>query len=64
MIDREGRGTTKRRMRCKRDKWIENLKYPWKRMLEEDGDTVFLALGYFIFQVSVICIKIGDSRRY
>ena len=45
MIEREGRGTMKSRMRCERerDKWIENLKLPWKRMLEEERD-FFLAL--------------------
>ena len=47
-----------------RDKWIENLKLPWKRMLEEESDMVILALRSFICQVSVIRIKIGHIRRY
>ena len=33
-------------------------------MLEEERDMVFLALGSFTCQVSVIGIKTGENMRY
>ena len=55
-----------RKKKKKKDKWRENLKFlwNWKRMLEEERDMVFLALGSFTCQVSIIRIKTGDNRGY
>ena len=55
----------RKKKKKKKYKWRENLKFlwNWKRMLEEERDMVFLALGSFTCQVSVIRIKTGDNRR-